>query len=100
MKRNLCIILLLCLGSLIGSVFESEAQDIELLIKKLGDKEVFVRLNAADALGRIGQPAKEAVPALIKALSYENERVRRNAAFALKEIGTPEAMKAVAEYEQ
>ena len=56
MKRNLCMVLLLCLGSLIGSVFESEAQDIELLIKKLGDKEVFVRLNAAFALKEIGTP--------------------------------------------
>jgi len=50
---------------LIGSVFESEARE-ESLIKQIGDEDVSVRQKAADALGKIGEPAKAAVPALIR----------------------------------
>ncbi len=55
------------------------------LIQALGDKDKWVRLAAARALGEIGPEAKEAVPALIQALKWK-ENIRRKAAWALGEI--------------
>ncbi|MBN2453282.1 MAG: HEAT repeat domain-containing protein, partial [Candidatus Omnitrophica bacterium] len=66
------------------------------LIKALGDKNDDVRKNAAEALGRIGQAAKDAVPALVKALGDKNDVVRKNAAETLGRIG-PDAKDAVPE---
>jgi len=64
----------------------------------LGDKEVGNRFYAAEALGKIGEPAKEAVPALIKALGDEKaEKVRSNVAEALGKIGDAQAVPALIE---
>lgn len=62
--------------------FGSEEQDIELLIKQLGDED------------------EEVVLAAVKALSDKDSAVRRYALEALKKIGTPEALKAVEEQEK
>ena len=56
------------------------------LIHALQDKSSNVRLPAAEALGNIGQDAKDALPALNHALQDQNEYVRRQAAKALSEI--------------
>ena len=46
-----------------------------------------VRVNAASALGKMGEVAKDAVPALIEALNDSHEQVRRKSASALGYIG-------------
>jgi HEAT repeat protein len=56
-------------------------------------------MNAARALGSIGEDAIDAVPALIQVLQDPNEWVCKGVAKALGSIGTPEALKAVKEYE-
>jgi len=91
MKRKWCIVLLLCLVSLIWSSLSSKAQDIESLIKQLGEEDESVRDNAVGALGDIGEPA---VLALIQALKSEDKGVQHQAALALGSIGEP-AKKAV-----
>jgi len=62
------------------------------LINGLAVKEV--RQQAAEALGRIGEPAAPAVPALIDAMDDERPEVRREVLFALGSIG-PQAKPAV-----
>ncbi len=57
------------------------------LIEALGDPYDDVRLNAAEALGKIGPAAKQAVPALIETLGDPEHNVRVNAAEALGKIG-------------
>jgi len=70
---------------------------IQLLEDK--DQEWTVRYRAAQALGEIGEGAKDVVPALIQALQDQDDRVRALAAETLERIGTPEALKAVEEYQ-
>jgi len=62
------------------------ASSVPTLIKALGDNESEVRMNAAEALGRIGPEAKEAVPALIRALDDSDEEVRIAAAHAIAKV--------------
>jgi HEAT repeat protein len=62
-------------------------QSVNSLIKKLKDKDSYVRYWAARALGRIGEKAAPAVPALIEALKDENRDVRYWAADTLGDIG-------------
>jgi HEAT repeat protein len=58
-------------------------------------KNVEVRLNAADSLGRLGADARDAVPGLVAALKDESKDVRAEAAAALGRIG-PDAKDAEA----
>ena len=53
------------------------------------DNQALVRANAADALGGIGQPAKQSVPALINAVNDEDTWVRINVVMALGLIKEP-----------
>ncbi len=62
------------------------------LITALRDEHADVRLDGAEALGRIGPAAAEAMPALITALRDEHADVRRGVAEALKRIGPPAAL--------
>ena len=94
-KWRLLFVIWLCLVSLTTIAIEAEEQDIESLIKELGDEDLFVRAGAAFALGRIGEPAKAAVPALIKVLDDESQHIRSGAAEALRRIGTAEAVDAL-----
>lgn len=64
------------------------------LIDALRDPSADVRDRAAQALARIGPPARQAVPSLIDALNDPDWRVRRSAARALGQIG-PAAEEAV-----
>ncbi len=66
------------------------AQDIPVLIRMLETDDAQVRIAAAGALEKIGDPA---VPALAHMMEKEHsEEVRREAAMALKRIGTPLAL--------
>ena len=68
----------------LGTLGESAAEAIPLLIQALRDDYEPVRLNAAYALGAIGEPA---VPQLIETLTDENGPTRRMAAYALAAVG-------------
>ena len=65
------------------------------LVELLTHDQIEVRLRAALALGRIGEPAHDAVPALIEALDDESDRVYNQVSETLQRIGTPEALAAV-----
>jgi len=60
---------------------------VQPLIAALKDENLYVRLNAAKALGNITDP--RAVEPLIAALKDENRWVRKNVAEALVKIGEP-----------
>ena len=70
----------------LGLFGESATDAIPQLIQALRDSYEPVRLNAAYALGTIGEPA---VPHLIQVLSDENGPTRRMAAYALAAVGAP-----------
>ena len=70
----------------LGMFGESAAEAIPCLIRALQDNYEPVRLNAAYALGAIGEPA---VPQLIETLSTEDDVMRRMAAYALAAVGEP-----------
>jgi HEAT repeat protein len=70
----------------LGTLGESAAEAIPLLIQALCDVYEPVRLNAAYALGSIGGPA---VPELIETLGVEDQIMRRMAAYALAAVGEP-----------
>ncbi len=66
---------------------------VPALARALSDPHFDVRVNAADALGELGDWAAEAVPALFKAADDEEWWVRDSANLALSKINTPEARK-------
>ncbi len=70
----------------LGMFGESAAEAIPRLIQSLQDNYEPVRLNAAYALGAIGEPA---VPRLIETLSTEDDVMRRMAAYGLAAVGAP-----------
>ena len=59
------------------------------LTNVLTDPDPVVRLQACRALAYMGLQAKEAVPYLTQALGDQNEAVRQQAAVALGQIGSP-----------
>ena len=65
---------------------ETQEQKIERLIKQLQDQNEGVRVNAARALGFIGEGAKAAVPTLMPLLKDQDKWVRFRAAGALGSI--------------
>lgn len=72
----------------LGLLGESAADAVPMLSAALSDDYEPVRLNAAYALGAIGEPA---VSALIEKLEDENGSARRMAAYGLAAIGAPAA---------
>jgi len=62
---------------------------VEALIAQLKAPNADARLQAAEALGKIGPDAKAAIPALEKARQDPDERVRRKAWWALNQILRP-----------
>ena len=56
------------------------------LVQGLKDKDKFVRLQSAKALGSVGPSAREAVPALTAATRDDEPLVARAATEALKRI--------------
>ena len=75
-----------CAADGLGTLGESAAEAIPLLIQALRDPYEPVSLNAAYTLGSIGAPA---VPHLIETLGDENDATRRIAAYALAAVGEP-----------
>lgn len=69
-----------CLGMM------GEQKAIPELMEALQDEDEPVRLNAAYALGAIGESA---VPALIGAMREDSEDLRRHAGYALSAMGEP-----------
>ena len=63
-----------------------DKQAVPLLIGALDDEDTFIRRDAARALGKFGQNAREAVPALVVHLKDSEPSVRKASAQALKEI--------------
>lgn len=68
----------------LGILGITAAETVPMLIAALHDAYEPTRLNAAYALGAIGEPA---VPKLIETLGDANEQVRRIAAYALGAVG-------------
>lgn len=66
---------------------------VEMLKETLKDTDVFVRINSASVLGRIGPSSRPAVPALLEGLNDPHPLVREECAFALGEMG-PDAFDA------
>lgn len=60
---------------------------VEAIRSALGDESATVRNLAAEALGRIGPPARSVAPGLIAALADADETVRCRAAEALGRVG-------------
>ena len=75
-----------CAADGLGTLGESAAEAIPLLIQALRDPYEPVSLNAAYTLGSIGAPA---VPHLVETLGDENDATRRIAAYALAAVGEP-----------
>jgi len=63
---------------------------LETLVEKLSDDNEGTRWNAAEALGRLGDP--RAVEPLIDTLWDDDARVRLKAAWALGMLGDPKAL--------
>ncbi len=75
-------------GEAIDALEEMGDPAIPMLIDMLDDGSVDARVNAAEALARIGNPPAEMViPVLIEALRDENQSIRLRAARALDSMG-------------
>jgi HEAT repeat protein len=64
-----------------------EELSLAVLVGRLRDEDVVVRLHAAVLLSELGDAAVEAVPGLLAALAAEDARVRRVAAWTLGYVG-------------
>jgi len=56
------------------------------LIEGLKDKDLYIRMYSAEALGNIGPAASDAMPAIKKLLRDDSEYVQKAAAEAMKKI--------------
>ena len=65
---------------------EAQEQEIQQLVRELGDSDGMIRTHATVALSRMGEPA---VPALTEALSHQDVGIRWNAVVALNMMGEP-----------
>ncbi len=64
---------------------------VAALSESLSDADPIVRLQSCRALAYMGMQAKDAVPALIRALNDPEQGVREGAAEALGQVGMPAA---------
>ena len=96
-KYNLSIylsilgLILLLFTPITPNVWPQDEKEIKILIDKLKDPNVSVRINAAIALGDIGPDAKAAVPILTEVLKDEDKYVREGAREAIEKINKTEA---------
>jgi HEAT repeat protein len=72
-----------------GVTQEPSTSSVEVLIKQLENSIAGERIEAAKALGKLGQPANTAVDDLIKLLKDKDPDVRTAGARALAAIGVP-----------
>jgi HEAT repeat protein len=70
----------------LGEIFVDSAEVHALLHRAVHDEDVYVRINATEALG-LKQGNAVTVSALVDALADDDDEVRFNAAFALARIG-------------
>lgn len=73
-----------------GTFDSQDQQLIKQMVECLGDTRGLVRLDYAEALGKLGQPAVQ--PLIDALLSHDNVVVRRAAAKTLTLIGDPQAV--------
>jgi hypothetical protein len=66
--------------------FGAEKEAVSALVKQLKDKDVAVRLKAAQSLLKLGPAAREAIPALEEAAKDSDEEVAAMAAKGLKTL--------------
>ena len=69
-------------------------QSIAGLQQSLQDPDIYTRLSAAAALGKLGPVAKASVPGLVACLQDAHPLMREEAAFALGSIGEAAASQA------
>jgi HEAT repeat protein len=87
-KRSVIVVVLFIgLVSIWMGGCQTQEQKVERLITELGHKETKVRANAAEALGQMGEGAKDAASTLIQLLQDQDQDVRYFAAGALGMIG-------------
>jgi HEAT repeat protein len=77
-----------------GTATYSQDQDVPSLIRRLQDKDLSRRAQAAEVLGKFGPRGAAAIPALIGAVNDPDLAVRHEALLALERIG-PAAKDAV-----
>ena len=65
------------------SALDEKKQVMDILLDLLASRKAYMRINAAFALGEVGQGSDRAVQGLIKALEDQNDYVRSEAAVAL-----------------
>jgi HEAT repeat protein len=70
----------------LGEIAGDDPAASAALVQGCGDADVYVRINAVEALG-LKQATPEGVAALVKALSDSDDEVRFNAALALARVG-------------
>ncbi|MCB9555689.1 MAG: HEAT repeat domain-containing protein [Deltaproteobacteria bacterium] len=79
--------------SISSGAAEAQRSRLERIERALFDRDVKVRLHAAYALSRIGDPSS--LPALVRALTDKSATVRSLAAFGLGRIGDRRALAAL-----
>lgn len=83
------VLLSICFASVFGcyqpSASPSPQVTVETLLRLLHDSDAVIRRNAAEALGKIGDP--RAVPSLVLALDDPAPIVRESSAHSLSDIG-------------
>ena len=95
-KRSVIVVVLFIgLVSIWMGGCQTQEQKVERLITELGHKETKVRANAAEALGQMGEGAKDAASTLIQLLQDQDQDVRYFAARALGRIGAKDAVPAL-----
>jgi len=70
---------------------------VDLLLALLKDRKAYMRINAAFALGEVGEGSDKAVTGLVSALEDQNDYVRSEAAVALGRIKATAAQNALLE---
>jgi HEAT repeat protein len=81
-----CMVLLAVVLAVTRSLAVFQDDPVAPLVQQLKDKDEFVRLKAAKALGNLGAGAKDAVPALTEALKDPDSDVREVVKQALAKI--------------
>ena len=92
MKRLATIAVLLCAVGCSKPEVILDGKPLGDWRAKLTGSNVGEKLAALDALGKLGEPAKDLVPELTAALKDGDKRVRENAVLALWSIGEPAAV--------
>ncbi len=81
----------------VSAMGEEAIRAVPALSANLSHEDFEVREATAEALGRIGKPAKDALPFLIEALDDNNLKVGDRVAWAIGELGDISAVPALAE---